>query len=70
LLFEYPELRSGEMATNMRAVMAFIDLGAPSPEDTDFYGWATDDHSGKPLTSEQAATLAVWIQTDMTAVFE
>lgn len=70
LLFPAPELRSGKMATNMRAAIAFIDLGARSPEDTELYYWATNLHAGTSLTSEQATTLAAWIQAAMTAVFE
>lgn len=70
LLFPAPERRSGKMAQNMRAVMAFIDLGEPRPEDTIIYFKATDGHGGTPMTSEQAAALAAWIQDAMTAVFE
>lgn len=70
LLFPAPERRSGKMAQNMRAVMAFTDLGEPGPEDTDIYLRATDGHGGTPITSEQAAALAAWIQDAMTAVFE
>ncbi len=69
-LFRTPELRSSEMAANMRAVIALIDLGLPSPEDTEIYIWSTNGHAARVLDELQRAEMAGWIQDAMDSVRE
>lgn len=69
-LFRTPELRSPEMAANMRAVIALIDLGLPSPEDTEIYIWSTNGHAARVLDEVQRAEMAGWIQDAMDSVRE
>ena len=70
-IFPEPPAVSGKTAMNLQAVVAWIDLGAPRPEDTAFYIRAVlDNHGETTLDATQAQALAAWIQAAMDAVFE